>query len=99
MYGLIGEIEAVSGKGEELADILAGLEAMPGCLIYMVAHEDDDPDVIWVTEVWRSAEDHKASLEIPEVQEAIAKGRPMIAGFKTRREITPVGGVGVVPAD
>lgn len=95
MYGLIGEIEAVPGRAQELAEILASLETMPGCLVYLVAQDGDDSDVIWVTEVWRSAEDHKASLEIPEVQEAIAKGRPMIAGFKTRREVTPVGGIGV----
>jgi quinol monooxygenase YgiN len=95
LYGLIGEIEAVPGKAQELAEILASLETMPGCLVYLVAHDGEDPDVIWVTEVWRTAEDHKASLKIPEVQEAIAKGRPMIAGFKTRREITPVGGIGV----
>jgi quinol monooxygenase YgiN len=97
LYGLIGEIEAVPGKGQELAEILAGLEAMPGCLVYLVAHDGDDPDVIWVTEVWRTAEDHQASLEIPEVQSAIAKGRPMIAGFKSRREVAPVGGIGVTP--
>lgn len=99
MYGLIGEIEAVPGKAKGLAEILASLDAMPGCLLYLVAHDGDDPDVLWVTEVWRTAEDHRASLEIPEVREAIAKGRPMIAGFKSRREVTPVGGIGVDPPD
>jgi quinol monooxygenase YgiN len=94
MYGLIGKIIATSGSRDELASILSGLGAMPGCVSYVVAF-GDDPDALWVTEVWESADAHEASLGLPGVQEAIGRGRPLIAGFGERIETTPIGGIGI----
>jgi len=95
VYGLIGEIKTVPGKRDELAAILAGMGAMPGCLSYIVATDATDDDSLWVTEVWESKQAHSDSLSLPRVQEAIAKGRPVIAGFGTRIETDPVGGIGL----
>ncbi len=95
MYGLIGQIEAVSGKRDELASILAGMGSMPGCLSYVVANDSTDPDMLWVTEVWERKKLHADSLSLPAVQEAIAKGRPLIAGFTSRVETEPIGGIGL----
>jgi quinol monooxygenase YgiN len=61
----------------------------------VVAKDPEDPDAIWITEVWESRESHAASLKIPSVQEAITKGRPLIAGFGERFETEPVGGHGL----
>ena len=49
---------------------------------------------IWIVELWDSKEAHAASLQLPEVQAAIAKGRPLIAGFGTRAEFKPVAKAG-----
>lgn len=96
MYGLIGKMRAVAGKRDELASILvAGVAGMPGCLSYVVARDSEDADALWITEVWDSAESHKASLGLDSVQQAIAKGRPLIAGFSDRHETEPVGGHGL----
>lgn len=95
MYGLIGKIRTVAGRRDELAAVLAGNGAMPGCLSYIVAKDPNDPDALWVTEVWESSEAHKASLQLPEVQAAIAKGRPLIASFEQHVETVPVGGIGL----
>lgn len=95
MYGLIGKIAAVSGGRDELAGILSGMGAMPGCLSYIVATDPADEDGLWVTEVWESAEAHAASLQLPAVQAAITRGRPLIAGLESRVETTPVGGIGL----
>ena len=94
MYGLIGQIVALPGKRTELAAILAGIGAMPGCLSYVVADDTTDLDSLWVTEVWESKQAHTDSLALPAVQEAIAKGRPLIASFASRIETNPVGGIG-----
>jgi quinol monooxygenase YgiN len=48
-----------------------------------------------VTEVWTDAASHKASLQLPEVQAAIAKARPIIAGFEFQVETHPAGGFGL----
>ena len=97
MYGLIGKIKAISGQRDALLDILLeSADAMPGCLSYIVAKDPADADAIWVTEVWDSQESHRNSLSLPSVQQAITRGRPLIAGFGERFETNPVGGHGLV---
>lgn len=96
MYGLIGKMLAAPGQRDALIEILLEASAdMPGCLAYVVAADATDPDAIWVTEVWDSKESHAASLSLPAVQQAIARARPIIAGFGERFETSPVGGVGL----
>jgi quinol monooxygenase YgiN len=96
MYGLIGKMTAVAGKREELIDVLLGsVGEMPGCLSYILAKDPGDPDAIWITEAWDSKASHDASLSLPQVKEAIAKGRPLIAGFSDGVVTTPVGGYGL----
>jgi len=97
MYGLIGKMTMVAGKRDEfIAILLDGVANMPGCLSYIVAKDPSNADAIWITEAWDSEASHKASLSLPAVQAAIAKGRPLIAGFSDRVVTTPVGGHGLV---
>jgi quinol monooxygenase YgiN len=96
MYGLIGQMKAAPGKRDELVAILAeSTGGMPGCLSYIVARDAADPDALWITEVWTDKDSHAGSLKLPAVQAAIARARPIIAGFGHRFETVPVGGVGV----
>ena len=96
MYGLIGKMRAQPGQREALiAILLEGTAAMPGCLSYVIAKDKLDADALWITEAWDSQASHKASLALPAVQAAIAKGRPLIAGFGERFETEPVGGQGL----
>ena len=60
-----------------------------------MAKDPADADGIWITEVWDSQESHKASLALPSVREAIAKGRPLIATFEQQIPTEPVGGFGL----
>ncbi|UVK40891.1 antibiotic biosynthesis monooxygenase [Mesorhizobium sp. AR10] len=96
MYGLIGKMRATRGQRDAIMDVLlTSTGALPGCLSYVIAKDPADVDAIWVTEVWTNAESHKASLQLPEVQAAIAKARPIIAGFEFQVETNPVGGFGL----
>ena len=96
MYGLIGKMRAQPGQRDALiAILLEGTGAMPGCLAYVVAKDAQDADAIWITETWQDQASHKASLALPAVQAAIARGRPLIAGFGERFETEPVGGQGL----
>ena len=99
MYGLIGRILAQPGKRAELAAILVPGEGdMPGCLSYVVAEDSGNANALWVTEVWVDQAAHRASLHLPEVQAAIARGRPLIAGFDNRVETRVLGGIGLPAA-
>ena len=96
MYGLIGKMNAAPGQRDALISVLLeGTDQMPGCLSYIIAKDPADANGIWITEVWDAEASHKASLGLPAVQEAIAKARPIIAGFGERFTTTPVGGVGL----
>lgn len=96
MYGLIGKMTATQGQRDALSAILLeGLRNMPGNISYIVANDPVQPDVLWITEVWTEAEAHLASLQLPSVQDAIQKGRPLIAGMERIAETAPIGGYGL----
>jgi quinol monooxygenase YgiN len=96
MYGLIGKVNCVPGQRDAFAAVLLeGTQLMPGCLSYIVASDPADADALWITEVWDSQASHQGSLALPAVKAAIAKGRPMIAGFSNRVETVPLGGHGL----
>jgi quinol monooxygenase YgiN len=96
MFGMIGKMTAAPGKrAEVIALLLQAVNAMPGCLSYVVAQDPSDENGIWITEVWDSRESHDASLALPEVKKSIATARPMIAGFSNQVITIPIGGYGL----
>jgi quinol monooxygenase YgiN len=96
MYGLIGKMKVLRGQRDALiAILLDGAGEMPGCLSYVIARDPKDANAVWITEVWDDQASHKASLSLPAVQQAIARARPLIAGFAERFETNPVGGHGL----
>ncbi len=97
-YGAYVKFTAKPGERDALAGILleaaAGLQAMTECEVYIINTSDAEPDAIWVTEVWNSAEAHKASLGDPATKEAIARAMPLIAGVESI-PVVPLGGKGL----
>ena len=90
-YGLIGQMLAQPGQRAALVAILSEeTGAMPGNIAYLIGEDSANPDAIWIVELWETKAAHAASLQLPAVQEAIKKGRPLIAGFGTRAEFKPV---------
>ena len=74
MYGMMGKFSAVPGKRDELISLLLeSTEGMPGCLSYVVARDPKDPDAVWISEVWRDKESHRASLSPPAVRAEIGR--------------------------
>jgi quinol monooxygenase YgiN len=100
-YGYIGSMRVKDGHRDAVIELLLtgadGLRAA-GCQVYAVCTAADDHDVIWVTEIWDSAEQHAASLQLPETRAAIGRAMPMLTGEFTRQELTVVGGLGVTAA-
>jgi quinol monooxygenase YgiN len=85
LYARQGRIVATPGERDRLAAILGeGTGGMPGCRLYLVLTDAEDADAILITEVWDSPDQHAASLQLPAVQAAIARARPLIAGIEGR---------------
>jgi quinol monooxygenase YgiN len=96
MYGLIGKMIVKPGQRDALVSILLeGTGGMPGCRIYLIATDPGDANAVWISEAWDSEADHRASLQLPQVQAAIARARPLIESFGERFITNPVGGVGL----
>jgi quinol monooxygenase YgiN len=91
MWGMIAKITAVPGKRAEIIAILKESAAkMPGCISYVIAEDAAAEDVLWVTEVWQSQQDHDTSLGLRQVQEAMPRARHLIANFERSAVTTPV---------
>jgi quinol monooxygenase YgiN len=97
-YGMYAKFTAKPGERDALAAILleaaAAAEPVKECELYIVNLSDSDPEVLWVTEVWSSAEAHAASLAQEATRATIQRAMPMIAGVEPV-QITPVGGKGL----
>jgi quinol monooxygenase YgiN len=82
-FANVGTLGAVSGKRDLLVDILTrrgtDLEAA-GCLLYEVGVNDEQPDTVFVVELWTSAAAHQRSLQLESVQAAILEARPLLSG-------------------
>lgn len=96
MYGLHGKMIAQPGQRDALiGHLLEGSGSMDGNYLYVVSADPNDPDAIWIYEVWESAQHHQDSLKLEQVQATIARARPLIAGFADRLEFIPLGGAGL----
>jgi quinol monooxygenase YgiN len=96
MHGRLG---AKEGKRDALAANLlraaATMNAVAACRLYVVSTTASDPNGVWVTEMWDSAEDHAASLKHPETQKLIAETLPLIAELPQRGpNLSVLGGKG-----
>ena len=99
-YGLHGKLKAKPGKSDELAAILLeGFEqgnTLPGCHLYVVAKDTENPDHIWVTEVWDNKEAHADSLKLESVRAQITRAMPLLDGMPEKGTVTRVlGGLGL----
>ena len=99
-YGLHGKLQAAEGKGEQLASILLQaaelVSTAKGCHLYLVSEDKNDPDAVWVTEVWDSKEDHDNSLKVEGVRELISQAIPILAGPPQKgQELVILGGAGI----
>jgi quinol monooxygenase YgiN len=92
-----GKAIAREGLGERLAEILlaaaADLERDPGCELYMINRQVGDPDVIWLTELWRSQADLDASLERIRGSDDVAAAMALVENWEMI-ELELLGGKG-----
>jgi quinol monooxygenase YgiN len=90
---------ARSGQGPRLADTLLkvadGMRDAPGCELYLINLSADEPDTVWVTEVWadEEASDRALNGELGEV--GIGDVLDLLAGPPELVELTPLGGTGL----
>ena len=93
-FANVGTMGVLPGKRDEVIAILTRANpalAEIGCLVYEVGGRDDDPDTVYVTEIWESEEAHGKSLDLDTVQAAIAETMPLLSGDFGGYEFTVAG--------
>jgi quinol monooxygenase YgiN len=89
---------AHDGQGTALAALLLtaadGLAEDPGCELYLVNRQTDQPDTVWVTELWRSQADLDASLVKIRGSDQVAAAMALVAAAEMV-ELDLLGGKGI----
>src|SRR2546421_3864738 len=101
-YGCYVKFTALPEQRDALVEHLlraaAGVRSVAGCELYLINTSPTEPESVWVTEVWRSQQEHDASLTTPDAQEAIKQVLPLLAGLPEKIDVLPVGGKGLTQA-
>lgn len=84
-FGMQAVITSQKEKGEELANILLDaakiLSTNKDCEVYLIQQSTTEPEKIYISEVWKNEQAHKASLTNPAVREVITRAMPLIAAM------------------
>lgn len=100
--GRYAKATAKPGEGAELAAVLLrvaeALDDAPGCLLYIINRSPSEPDVVWMTELWRSQENLDAALKGESAQAMMPEVMALVDGPFERIDLEPLGGVGHRPA-
>ena len=83
-YGFFGKFSVQADRRDDLVNYLLQaaklLEGNPGCIHYIVS-TSEEPEAVWVSEVWTSVAAHDASLEPEDIQALIQAARPLTTGM------------------
>jgi quinol monooxygenase YgiN len=98
-YALLNKLTAKPGKRGQVIDILIEsgelFDDNPACVLYLVSESADDPNLVWVVDLWTSQEAHAEALKAPELRPYVEKALPLLQGMPEQIEVRPVGGRGV----
>lgn len=99
-YGIYTRHTAKPGQRDNLVDNLlrAGdlLQANPAC-IHWIVNTTEDPDVVWISSLFSSKEEHDASLKPDDMRALMGEAKELLSEEIMPEQIfmTPVGGKGL----
>ena len=93
-FANVGTLGTKPGQRDAVVSILlrpmSGLKEA-GCLLYAVGINNEAPDTVFVSELWKSPEAHRASLQLDSVRAAIAEAMPLLSGEMGGNQFTVLG--------
>ena len=96
---LLNRLTARPGQRQRLVEILLEsgklFDDNPACLLYLVSESADDPNLVWVVDLWASQEAHAEALKAPELRPFVEQAMPLLEGAPEQLEVRPVGGKGL----
>lgn len=96
MFGLVVKFVVLDGKRDEFIDIMsAGFQGMAGCHSYILSEDAEEPNKVWVNEIWESKEAHDIAMASTAIKSVVARAKPLMTGRDLRVITRPRGGQGL----
>jgi quinol monooxygenase YgiN len=98
-FALLNRVTAKAGQRPRVVEIMLEsgrlFDDNSACLLYVVTESTDDPNVIWVIDLWTSQEAHAEALKAPELRPFVEQAMPLLEGRPEQIEVQPAGGKGL----
>jgi quinol monooxygenase YgiN len=98
-HALLNRLIAKPGQRDRVVEILLEsgrlFDDNEACLLYLVSESQDDPNLIWVVDLWTTKEAHTEALKARELRPFVEQAMPLLEGMPEQIEVRPVGGKGV----
>jgi quinol monooxygenase YgiN len=95
-FALLNKLTAKPGARARVVQLLVEsgrlFDDNPACLLYLVGEARDDPDVIWVTDLWTSEAEHSEALKAPELRPYINETIPLLVGMPEQTPLRSASG-------
>jgi quinol monooxygenase YgiN len=96
---LLNRLTAKPGQRQRVVEILLEsgklFDDNPACLLYLVSESTDDPNLVWVIDLWTSEQAHAEALKAPELRPFVEQAMPLLEGMPEQLGVRPVGGRGL----
>ena len=98
-FSLFNKFTLQEGKRDTMVEILLeaaqSMKEVEGCEIYIVNISENEPNAVYVYEVWRDEKAHQASLTLKASQTVINRAKPIISGIERISTLKAIGGKGI----
>lgn len=95
-FALLNRLTAKPGQRGRVVEILLEsgklFDDNSACQLYLVAESADDPNLIWVADLWTSEQAHAKALEAPELRPFVQECMPLLEGMPEQIKVRPAGG-------
>lgn len=99
MIGYNTKFKTTPENREKFSVILAtaakAMSAITDCVLYVVSEDENEADVLWVTEAWTSVEVHDASLTSDTAKALIKEALPLLVERPVQTKLKSLEGKGV----
>lgn len=98
-FSLFGKFTVQEGARDTMVDILLeaaeSMKNLDECEIYLVHTSENEPNAVYVNEVWSSEDAHQTSLTLDATQTLITRAKPFITGMERISTLETKGGKGI----
>jgi quinol monooxygenase YgiN len=98
-HAVINRLAAKPGRRDDVVGILLesgrAFDGNDDCLLYLVTEAADDPDVIYVVDLWTDEASHAEALQAAAIQDRVGEAMEMLEGKPEQIEVRVRGGKGV----